>query len=213
MTGDLSGIEAQARDITFLAGYAATLPETDMSEIAVGGFSWGGISNLFAASRDSRIKAFFALDGSMRCFPGLIKHSGYARPDQMRIPLLFFTQGDSPLEDQEKMLNDPDRVSGRNALNAWTQGVLITVRMLGMTHGEFSSMFQQAKSSVLSGLPTNRPQLAILVPAGPGKVKDIANNWKSNLPKCCLARRIERFNGFEGWGQSEGPPVPVRAAI
>ncbi len=143
MTGDLAGIDAQARDISFLIGYASTLPDTDMSEIAVGGFSWGGISNLFAASRDSRIKALFALDGSMRYFPGLIKQSGYARPDQMRLPLLFFTQGDVSLEEQEGMLNDPDRMSGKNALNAWTHGDLITVRMLGLTHGEFSSMFQR----------------------------------------------------------------------
>lgn len=143
MTGDLAGVEAQARDISFLIGYASTLPDTDMSAIAVGGFSWGGISNLFAASRDSRIKALFALDGSMRYFPGLIKQSAYARPDQMRIPLLFFTQGDVPLEEQERMSNDPDRTNGKNALNAWTHGDLITVRMLGMTHGEFSSMFQR----------------------------------------------------------------------
>jgi dienelactone hydrolase len=143
MTGDLPGIEAQARDITFLIGYASTLPDSDISEIAVGGFSWGGISNLFAASRDSRINALFALDGSMRYFPGLIKQSGYARPDQMKIPLLFFTQGDVSLEEQEQMLNDPERMTGRNTLNAWKHGDLITVRMLGLTHGEFSSMFQR----------------------------------------------------------------------
>lgn len=142
MTGDLPGIDAQARDISFLIGYASTLPDTDMAEIGVGGFSWGGISNLFAAARDSRIKALFALDGSMRYFPGLIKQSGYARPDQMSIPLLFFTQGDVSLEEQERMLNNPD-MTGKNALNAWTHGDLITVRMLGMTHGEFSSMFQR----------------------------------------------------------------------
>jgi tetratricopeptide (TPR) repeat protein len=143
MTGDLPGIEAQARDISFLIGYASTLPDTDMSEVAVGGFSWGGISNLFAASRDNRIKALFALDGSMRYFPGLIKQSGYARPDQMKIPLLFFTQGDISLEEQEQQLNDPDRMSGHSTLNAWTHGDLITVRMMGLTHGEFSSMFQR----------------------------------------------------------------------
>jgi len=143
MTGDLAGIDAQARDISFLIGYASTLPDTDMSEIAVGGFSWGGISNLFAASRDSRIKALFALDGSMRYFPGLIKQSGYAHPEQMKLPLLFFAQGDTPLEELERMLNDPDRMSGKSALNSWTHGDLITVRMLGLTHGEFSSMFQR----------------------------------------------------------------------
>jgi dienelactone hydrolase len=143
MTGDLPGIEAQARDISFLIGYASTLPDTDMSEVAAGGFSWGGISNLFAASRDNRIRALFALDGSMRYFPGLIKQSGYARPDQMNLPLLFFTQGDISLEEQENQLNDPDRMSGHSALNAWKHGDLITVHMLGLTHGEFSSIFQR----------------------------------------------------------------------
>jgi len=143
MTHDVAGIEAQASDISFLIGYASTLPDVDMSEIAVGGFSWGGISNLFAASRDNRIKALFALDGSMRYFPGLIKQSGYARPDQMTIPLLFFTQGETTLEQQEAAISDPDRSTGRNALNEWTHGDLMTVHMMGLTHGEFSSMFQR----------------------------------------------------------------------
>ena len=40
MTGDLAGIDAQAHDISFLIGYAHTLPNTDMSKIAVAGFSW-----------------------------------------------------------------------------------------------------------------------------------------------------------------------------
>ena len=146
MTGDLTGIEAQARDISFLIGYASTLPDTEMSAVAVGGFSWGGISNLFAAARDNRIKALFALDGSMRYFPGLIKQSGYAHPDLMGIPLLFFTQGAITLEEQEQVLNDPERMSGKSTLNAWTHGDLITVHMLGLTHGEFSSMFQRDES-------------------------------------------------------------------
>ena len=146
MTGDVAGIEAQARDISFLIGYASTLPNTDLSEVAVGGFSWGGISNFFAASRDNRIKALFALDGSLRYFPGLIKQSGYARPDQMQIPLLFFTQGDISLEEQEQQINNPENLGGHNALNSWTHGDLFTVHMLGLTHGEFSSMFQRDES-------------------------------------------------------------------
>ena len=44
MTTDLAGIDAQAQDISFLIGYAQTLPDTEMSKIAVAGFSWGGIS-------------------------------------------------------------------------------------------------------------------------------------------------------------------------
>jgi hypothetical protein len=92
MTLDVDGIGAQARDIPFLIGYAQTLSNTDMSAIAVAGFSWGGISNLFAAARDNRIDALVALDGSMRYFPGLVKQ-GDVHPEQMTIPLLFFAQG------------------------------------------------------------------------------------------------------------------------
>jgi tetratricopeptide (TPR) repeat protein len=156
MTGDVPGIEAQARDISFLIGYASTLPDVDTSEVAVGGFSWGGISNLFAASRDNRIKALFALDGSMRYFPGLIKESGYVRPDQMRLPLLFFTQGDISLEEQEVWMSGANN-TGHNPLNAWTHGDLITVHMLGLSHGEFGAMIQRdekfwKESSAASGM-------------------------------------------------------------
>ena len=35
-------------------------PDTEMSEIAVAVFSWGGVSNLFAAARDNRIDALVA---------------------------------------------------------------------------------------------------------------------------------------------------------
>src|ERR1700678_2001936 len=103
MTPDLMGIDAQARDISFLIGYAQMLPNTDMSEIAVAGFSWGGISNLFAAARDNRIDALVALDGSMRYFPGLVKAATDVYPEQMTIPMLFFTQGPTSLEKIEKI--------------------------------------------------------------------------------------------------------------
>jgi pimeloyl-ACP methyl ester carboxylesterase len=143
MTTDITGIEAQARDISFLISYARTLADADISELAVAGFSWGGISNLFAAARDNRIRALVALDGSMRYFPGLIKDSGYVHPDQMTIPLIYFAQGEITLENQEQMkLKD-----GPNVLNAWTHGDLVTVHMLGMTHTEHSSMYQRNENN------------------------------------------------------------------
>ncbi len=142
MSGDLVGIDAQARDISFLIGYARTLPNTDMSEVAVAGFSWGGISNLFAAARDSRIDALVALDGSMRYFAGLIKQAGDVHPEEMTIPLLFFTEGEMSIEDLERILAGPGQ-TGPSPLNAWTHGDLITVDDLALTHQEHSSMFQR----------------------------------------------------------------------
>ena len=143
MTGDLTGIDAQASDISFLIGFAQTLPNTDMSKIAVAGFSWGGISNLFAAARDNRIDALVALDGSMRYFPGLVKQAGDVHPDEMTIPLLFFTQGAMTMEDQARYLSDKDKNQGPSVLNTWTHGDLVTVGMLGLIHTEFSSMYQR----------------------------------------------------------------------
>jgi dienelactone hydrolase/predicted negative regulator of RcsB-dependent stress response len=144
MTDDLAGIGAQARDISFLIGYAQTLPDTDMSEIAVAGFSWGGISNLFAAARDNRIDALVALDGSMRYYAGLVKQAGDVHPEQMTIPLLFFAQGEITLEDQDRYFNtDKAKNEGPNVLNAWTHGDLVTVHMLGLIHTEHSSMYQR----------------------------------------------------------------------
>src|SRR6201986_3566350 len=71
MTGGLAGIDAQSRDISFLLRYAPTLPNTDISKIALAGFSWCGISDLFAAARDNRIDPLVPFDGSFRSFPGL----------------------------------------------------------------------------------------------------------------------------------------------
>jgi dienelactone hydrolase len=143
MTNDLPGIDAQARDISFLIGYAKTLPNTDLSAVAVAGFSWGGISNLFAAARDNRIDALVALDGSMRYYPGLVKQAGDVHPEQMTIPLIYFAQGEFTMEDQARYLSDPAKNIGPNVLDAWTHGDLITVRMLGLVHTEHSSMYQR----------------------------------------------------------------------
>jgi tetratricopeptide (TPR) repeat protein len=154
MTNDLEGINAQARDISFLIGYARTLPDADMSEIAVAGFSWGGISNLFAAARDNRIDALVALDGSMRYYSGLVKDSAYVHPEEMTLPLLFFTQGAISLEEQAKDFTSKDN-EGANVLNAWTHGDLITVDDMALVHVEHSSMYQR-NENIWKHYPENR---------------------------------------------------------
>lgn len=137
-------IDTEARDISFLVSYARTLPYADATGTAVMGWSWGGIANLFAASRDHRISALVAFDGSMRYYPGFVKSAG-VQPDRMTQPLLFFTQGDISLEDQEKFLNEPAN-HGPNVLNEWRNGDLLTVHMLGMAHPDFASMYQRKES-------------------------------------------------------------------
>lgn len=141
---NLGDIDAEARDISFLVSFAETLPDADISRVAVAGWSWGGISNLFAAARDNRIKGLIAFDGSMRYYPGLVEKAGYVHPERMTIPLLFFTRGNLSLEDWDSYHGVGK--DGPNVLNAWTHGDLWTIRMLGMSHPEFASMYQRAES-------------------------------------------------------------------
>jgi tetratricopeptide (TPR) repeat protein len=142
MTRDLSGISSQARDISFLVGFAQTLTNADFSRVAVIGFSWGGISNLFAAARDNRIHALVALDGSMRAYPGLVMQAGDVCPHHMTLPLLYFAQRNLTLEELDRHLTEHEK-HGANVLNAWTHGDFIDVHMFRLAHSEFSSMHQR----------------------------------------------------------------------
>ena len=149
MTDDLDGIDTQARDISFLISYAKTLPDADLSEVAVVSWSWGGSSSLFAAARDTRINALVSMDGSMRYYPGLLKMAEDVHPERMTIPLLFFTREDPNLLEDIDSYHDglSADVMGSSVLNAWIHGDLLTVNMLGMAHTQFSSMFQRRESA------------------------------------------------------------------
>ena len=145
VTDDLAGIDTQALDISFLISYSGTLPDTDSSKVAVVSFSWGGISSLFAAARDPRIQVLAEMDGSMRYYPGLVASAGDIHPEQLKMPLLFFTANRmNYIEDFDAQ--PPNEKIGRSVLNEWTHGDVTTVNMVGMSHPEFSSMFQRMQN-------------------------------------------------------------------
>jgi hypothetical protein len=144
MTDDLAGIDSQALDISSLISYAARLPDTDSSKVAAVSFSWGGISSLFAAARDPRIQVLAEMDGSMRYYPRFVAKAGSIHPEQLNVPLLFFTSNrENFIEDIEH--SDMD-MTGHNVLNEWTHADVMTVNMLGMSHPEFCSMFERFKT-------------------------------------------------------------------
>ncbi|MGF7183161.1 dienelactone hydrolase family protein [Tunturiibacter psychrotolerans] len=144
MTDDLAGIDSQARDISFLITYAETLSDSDVSKVAVVSWSWGGISSLFAAARDPRIQVLAEMDGSIRYYPSFVAKAGSIHPEQLNVPLLFFTSNrENFIEDIEHSGMD---MTGHNVLNEWTHADLMTVNMLGMSHPEFSSMIERFKT-------------------------------------------------------------------
>jgi dienelactone hydrolase len=146
MTDDGAGIDAQARDISFLVGFTRSLADADLSQVAVISWSWGGLASLFAAARDPRIDALVSMDGTMRYYPGLVTRAGDVHPERMTIPLLFFAQNVS-LEDRARDDAPLADKLGPNVLNEWQHGDLLMVNMLGMSHPEFSSMFQRRQNA------------------------------------------------------------------
>jgi tetratricopeptide (TPR) repeat protein len=78
----------------------------------------------------------------MRYFPGLVKAASDVHPEQMTIPMLFFTQGPTSLEKLARQHPNKDN-EGPNVLNAWTHGDLITVDDMALVHVEHSSAYQR----------------------------------------------------------------------
>ncbi len=153
MTLDLPGADAEAQDISFLIDFAATQPNTDMSKVAVIGYSWGGMSALFASSRDKRIGALVSLDGSFRYSPETVQQAADIHPEQMKIPLLVFSRAEEPLESWDALRKDKAQcMTAPNVLNEWTHGDLLHIHLLAVSHIQFSSLYQRSERFSKEGL-------------------------------------------------------------
>lgn len=135
MTDDIDGIEAQAADIAFLANYAQTLPQADVTKMAAAGYSWGGMANVFAAARSSRFKALVSLDGSIRFHPKIWGAATYVRPARTSVPLLFLGARNPSAEAMER-----DDKLGASYINTMKYSDVYVTTAPPMRHQDFSSM-------------------------------------------------------------------------
>jgi len=114
MTDDLEGVEAQVDDIEFLIGYVQSLPYADTSRIAVAGYSWGGVANVFAAAKDDRITALVGLDGGIRYVGKLIAEAKYVVPQRLTAPYLYLrSPAPTPEEIAERKTDVSDDLPAR----------------------------------------------------------------------------------------------------
>lgn len=132
---DLEGAEAQAADISFLAGYAQTLAQADAGQMAVIGYSFGGLANVLAAARDDRIGALVALDGSVRYFPAVVQAAAYATPERLALPMLYL--GGTPYT--AELMNRIKQVPTYSLMNQMKYSDLYNVTMHTMSHAAFQS--------------------------------------------------------------------------
>lgn len=139
MTLDLEGLETQAADISFLIGYAGTLPQADTGRVAVVGFSWGGLANVLVAAKDERIKALVSLDGSLRGYPRFVDGgkdaARYVTPERVTVPLLYLGARPRTLED----LNSNKFDLRYSFMNQMKYADVYIISLQPMRHGDFSS--------------------------------------------------------------------------
>jgi tetratricopeptide (TPR) repeat protein len=144
MTWDLAGIEAQVGDIEFLIGYLRTIPQADPTRIAVAGWSWGGMTNIFAAFEDSRIQALVSLDGGFRYQPARMKEGetvGLIDANKLTVPLLYISSQAYTLEELNQLNNQLQIDNAYNFLNELKYNDTYLVETSEMIHPGFSSLF------------------------------------------------------------------------
>ena len=135
MTMDRAGINLQVGDIHFLMKYAEKIAAADTTKIAIVGYSWGGISNAFAAVDKPNVRALVFLDGTIRYFAKFVEDAKLNRGASFSMPTLYFS---SP---EEAFKNDLGRVeAGDKLLQHLTTGKRYQLKMHLMSHGDFGSL-------------------------------------------------------------------------
>jgi hypothetical protein len=82
-----------------------------------------------------------------------VQQAGDVHPDQMSIPLLVFSRAEETLETWDAMRKDKTHCDcAPNVLNEWTHGDLIHVRMLAISHIQFSSLYQRSERFRIEGI-------------------------------------------------------------
>lgn len=136
---------AQADDVLFLIKSAKTLGDVDPKKLGVIGYSLGGTAALSAAVDDPKIRALVALDGSFRYEP-----PSSVNPADFTIPLLFFSRGETPLASLASV-DSTQKPDGR-ILNEWIHADLFQIRMLAISHIQFSSLYQRSERFKREGM-------------------------------------------------------------
>lgn len=138
--GTTRDIETQARDIEFLIAETGKNSLTDMNNLAVVGFSFGGISNVLARMRDKRIKSIVCLDGSIRYQYSKIQQSPYFKLADFDVPFLYLAQKEIPEQVLKADNIDPSLNTRFDFYDSLENSTAYYFKCNDLTHAYFSSM-------------------------------------------------------------------------
>lgn len=138
--GTIKDLETQARDAEFLIKEAMKIKQADLNNIALMGFSFGGMSNSLVKMRNGMIKALVSLDGSERYQYATLSKSAYFNPDRIDVPYLHLSQKEIPKAIMEEQKLDPRLNTEFLFYDTLKYSNAYKVKLHNMTHAYFSTL-------------------------------------------------------------------------
>ena len=139
-------METQARDVEFLIKEVSKYPTANSNKIATIGFSFGGLSNILAQTRNDKIKAVVSLDGTERYQYKLLNKSPFFEPKKIDIPYIHMAQKDIPKRVLKEDNIDSELNSKFQLYDSITNSNAYKLKFHNLTHSYFSTigvLFQQ----------------------------------------------------------------------
>ena len=138
--GTTRDIETQARDIEFLIAEISKNAFADINNLAVVGFSFGGISNILAQMMDKRIKSIVCLDGSIRYQYSKIQQSPYFNLSGFDVSFLFMSQKEIPAQVMKEDNIDSSLNTDFQFYDSLKNSNAYYFKFNDLTHSYFSAM-------------------------------------------------------------------------
>lgn len=133
-------IETQARDVEFLIKEVGKFPKANYNEIAIMGFSFGGLSNVIAQTRNDKISAVVSLDGTERYQYKLLEKSPFFEPSGIDVPYIHMAQKNIP-DQVLKEDNIPSELNSKFQLyDSLTNSNTYKLKFNNLTHSYFSTL-------------------------------------------------------------------------
>ncbi len=96
--GTTKDMETQSRDVEFLLKEMYKYKTIDTDNIALMGFSFGGLSNAITVMKNKNIRALVSLDGAERYNYPVLENSPYFNLERFTLPYIHFAQKEIPEE-------------------------------------------------------------------------------------------------------------------
>ncbi len=133
-------METQARDVEFLMSQTKAIPNAATDQIALIGFSFGGLSNIIVQNRNDRVKAIVSLDGTERYQFKLLQQSPFFNVHKLDVPYLHMAQKEIP----ETVLVEDDLDASLNIdfplFDSIEYSQAYKYRFHDLTHSHFSTL-------------------------------------------------------------------------